>query len=32
MTLHNTGEIPRAILAAIALTGLAAIWWLQITH
>jgi hypothetical protein len=32
MAVYNTGEIPRAVLAAIALTGLAATYWLQIMH
>ena len=30
MTAYDTREIPRAILAAIALTGLALVWWLQV--
>lgn len=32
MSLETTGEIPRAILAAIALFGLAAVYWLQVMH
>lgn len=30
MATYDTHEIPRAILAAIFLTGLALVWWLQV--